>query len=230
MSIQSIGQPLHATAVTSHAHGEVQSSSGQNKVHHNLASHYTSLGLGSRVQPGKVLNTSLKWLTLSAPARKIGIAIQGGHDSHALSVKGKARYWTGALIKGLANITGGVSSVASGAVAAGAAGVKNLGESAARLVASSSLGLAGAVMKGASHLPLGMSERLQQGSQQALSAAKEVLKPAFVAKAEQEPLTVEGARAVMDAAQLARVSCSSSYREMPSRHAGGHSTLYSGTA
>ncbi|HCT5132478.1 TPA: phospholipase, partial [Aeromonas hydrophila] len=107
MSIQSIGQPLHATAVTSHAHGEVQSPSGQNKVHHNLASHYTSIGLGSRIQPGKVLNTSLKWLTLSAPARKIGIAIQGGHDSHAQSVKGKARYWTGALIKGLANITGG---------------------------------------------------------------------------------------------------------------------------
>lgn len=223
MSIQSIGQPMHATAVTSHAHGEVQGSSGQNKVHHNLASHYTSLGLGSRVQPGKVLNTSLKWLTLSAPARKIGIAIQGGHDSHAQSVKGKARYWTGALIKGLANITGGVSSVASGAVAAGAAGVKNLGESAARLVAFSSLGLAGAVMKGASHLPLGMSERLQQGSQQALSAAKEVLKPAFVAKAEQEPLTAEGARAVMDAAQLARVSCSSSYREIPAGY--HHATL-----
>lgn len=124
MSIQNIGQPLHTTTVTSHAHGEVQTSSRQSKVHHNLASHYTSLGFGSRVQPGKVLNTSLKWLTLSAPARKIGIAIQGGHDSHAQSVKGKARYWTGALIKGLANITGGVSSVASGVVTAGAAGVK----------------------------------------------------------------------------------------------------------
>lgn len=148
MSIQSIGQPQRATAVASHEHGEVQSSSRQHSVHHNLASHYTSIGFGSRVQPGKVLNTSLKWLTLSAPARKIGIAIQGGHDSHAQSAKGKARYWTGAIIKGLANITGGVSSVASGAVTAGVAGVKNLGESAARLVASSSLGLAGSVMKG----------------------------------------------------------------------------------
>lgn len=223
MSIQSIGQPQRATAVASHEHGEVQSSSRQHTVHHNLASHYTSLGFGSRVQPGKVLNTSLKWLTLSAPARKIGIAIQGGHDSHAQSAKGKARYWTGAIIKGLANITGGVSSVASGAVTAGVAGVKNLGESAARLVASSSLGLAGSVMKGVSHLPFGMSDRLQQGSQQALSAAKGIIKPTFVAKAQQEPLTAEGARAVMDAAQLARVSCSSSYREMPAGYS--HATL-----
>ncbi|WP_242689554.1 hypothetical protein [Photorhabdus cinerea] len=76
-------------------------------------------GLGTQVSPGKVLTTTLKYLTLNASARRIGTAIQRGHDSHAQSAKGKARYWTVAIIKGLANIMGGASSVISGAISGG---------------------------------------------------------------------------------------------------------------
>ncbi|MCC8373554.1 phospholipase [Photorhabdus sp. HUG-39] len=225
MSIQGIGHTPSATALAPLSNGEVQTPSRNNNVHHHLASHYTSTGLGTQVSPGKVMTTTLKYLTLSAPARKIGTAIQGGHDSHAQSAKGKARYWTGAIIKGLANITGGASSVTSGAISVGVTGVKNLAESTGRLLASSALGLAGAGAKGVSHLPLGASDRLQAGTraEQLLNSAKVIAKPAFVAKAEQEPLNAVGAKAVMDAAQLARISCSSSYRDMPASYS--HATL-----
>ncbi|NRN27937.1 lipase family protein [Photorhabdus heterorhabditis] len=194
-------------------------------VHHHLASHYTSTGLDTKVSLGKVLTTTLKYLTLNAPARRIGTAIQRGYDSHAQSAKGKARYWTGAIIKGLANIMGGASSVISGAISVGVAGVKNLAEFTGRLLVSSALGLAGAVMKGISYLPPGVSDRLQASmrAEKWLNTAKVFIKPAFVAKAEQEPLNVAEARAVMDTARLARISCSSSYRDMPTGYS--HATL-----
>ena len=94
--------------------------------HRNFVSYYTSLHLNSNITLGKVLNTTLRCITLSALARKIGKAIQGGYDSHADTQSGKARYWTGAAVKGLANVTGGVCGAVSGLVTATTAGVANL--------------------------------------------------------------------------------------------------------
>lgn len=205
-------------AVSSHLHGEVQTPAPKSSsVHNNLASHYTSLGTSSKVTVGKGLTTTLKWLTLSAPARKLGNAIQGGNDSHAPSTKGKARYWTGAVIKGLANITGGASSVVSGVVSVTASAISNLADAAIRLVKASRLGLAAGGAKAMSKMPIASSDRLNANNhaKELWQAAKAEITPSFVQKAKQETLTPEGARQVVDAAQLARVSCSSSYREMP---------------
>ena len=201
------------------SHGEVQTPSGRNaSVNKNLASHYTSLvGVSSSLTVGKSLNTTLKWATLSAPARKIGNEIQGGYDSHAGTKLGKARYWTGAVFKGLANITGGASSATSGVASVSVAAISNLGDVMQRLKKGAELSLQGSAEKVLSHVPRGQGERWgsSEYAKQIFQQAKATLKPSYVQKAQQETLTVQGADAVTDAAKLARVSASSQYREMP---------------
>ena len=204
-----------AMAPSSLSHGEIQATSKETfSVNKNLAYHYTSLGSSSGITIGKSLNMTLKWLTLSAPASQLGNAIQGGYDSQAPTTFGKARYWTGAAIKGLANITGSVCSLTSATVSTGVSLITNLGDVAQRLVKASVLGLAA----GAEYL-LSSSNRANQRLEQ----ARAIITPSFIQRAQQEPLTLEGARAVNDAAKLARISGSSKYREMPENHR--HATI-----
>ena len=87
--------------------------------------HYTSWGTNHSL--GTLTTTTLKMLTLSTPARWVGAKIQGGHDSGA-------RYWAGAMVKGLANITSAVAGLVGGTVSLGESVVSNLGGAALRLL------------------------------------------------------------------------------------------------
>lgn len=87
--------------------------------------HYTSWGTNHSL--GSLTTTALKMLTLSTPARWVGAKIQGGHDSGA-------RYWAGAMVKGLANITSAVAGFVGGTISWGEAVVSNLGGAALRLL------------------------------------------------------------------------------------------------
>ena len=87
--------------------------------------HYTSWGTNHSL--GSLTTSTLKMLTLSTPARWVGAKIQGGHDSGA-------RYWVGALVKGLANITSGIAGLVGGTVSWGEGVVSNLGGATLRLL------------------------------------------------------------------------------------------------
>jgi hypothetical protein len=86
--------------------------------------HYTSWG--SNHSLGSLTTSALKVLTLSTAARWAGAKIQDGHSTGA-------RYWAGAMVKGLANITSGVAGLVGGAISWGEAVVSNLGNAALHL-------------------------------------------------------------------------------------------------
>lgn len=210
-------QATHLTGMANlgHDHGHIQArGNGESRVHERLGYHFTSTGFTPKgLSPSKLLNTALKWLTLSAPARKMGEAIQGGHDSQATTGMGKARYATGALIKGLANITGGVAGIVSGAVATGVSITTNLVGGVFRLAAGACIGLGAAVAKGLA-LVSGSAE-LHSTAGNWASNALDIITPSAIKKGEQTTLSQEGAQNILDRAQLCRVCSSSEYRNLP---------------
>jgi hypothetical protein len=184
-----------------HDRGHIQhTGANPNGVHRNLGYHYTSTGYTpGGLSPSRLLNTTLRWVTLSTPFSKLGNAIQGGYDSQATTTSGKARYWTGAIIKGFANITGGAAGLVSGTVATGTAMTTNIVGGLGRVVAGSVIGLGGLIAN----------------KQEWKSKALDLMRTSLIRKNEQTPLNAEGAENVMDQAQLARITSSSSYRRMP---------------
>jgi hypothetical protein len=184
-----------------HDRGHIQQAGASpGGVHRNLGYHYTSTGFTPfGVSPSRMLNTTLRWVTLSAPFTKLGNAIQGGHDAKAATASGKARYWTGAIIKGCANITAGAAGVASGAVATGTSLAANVVGGLGRVVVGSFVGLAGLV----------------SGKSEWKKTALDLFKFSFVNKGTQTPLDAEGAESIRSQAQLARITSSTSYRDMP---------------
>ncbi|WP_395685054.1 hypothetical protein [Caenimonas koreensis] len=92
---------------------------------------------GSRLSLGSVLNTTLRYLTLSEPARRFGNWVQRGHDSGA-------RYAAGAVIKGLASVTGGASAIVASTVTVAETIVSNVVNISARAIGGLTLALAGA--------------------------------------------------------------------------------------
>jgi hypothetical protein len=202
---------LAGTGNLGHDHGHIQArGNGESKVHERLGYHYTSNGFTPKgLSPSKLLNTGLKWATLSAPARKLGQAIQGGHDAKAASASGKARYAAGALIKGLANITGGVAGIVSGAAVVGVLLVGGV----LRLGAGACVGLGAAVVKGAA-LATG-SEGLHATAGNWASKALDIITPSALRKGEQTTLSQEGAKNIVDRAQLCRICSSTEYRNLP---------------
>lgn len=184
-----------------HDRGHIQEAGATEKgVHRNLGYHYTSTGYTpGGLSPSRLLNTTLRWVTLSTPFSKLGNAIQGGYDSQATTTSGKARYWTGAIIKGFANITGGAAGLVSGTVATGTAMTTNIVGGLGRVVAGAIVGLGGVFAN----------------KQEWKSKALDLMKTSFLRKNEQTPLNAEGAKNVMDQAQLARITSSTSYRRMP---------------
>jgi hypothetical protein len=169
-------------------------------VHRNLGYHYTSTGFTPfGLSPSRMLNTTLRWVTLSTPFSKLGNAIQGGYDSKAATTSGKARYWTGAIIKGCANITGGAAGLVSGTLATGTAMTTNIVGGLGRVVAGSFVGLAGLV----------------SGKSELKKTALDLFKFSFINKGTQTPLDAEGAASIRSQAQLARITSSTSYRDMP---------------
>ncbi|WP_053076773.1 hypothetical protein [Caenimonas sp. SL110] len=95
---------------------------------------------GSRFSVGSVLNQALRYLTLSEPARKFGNWVQRGHDSGV-------QYAAGAVIKGLASITGAASAVVASVVTVAETIVANVVGTTLRIVGSAALGLAGVSAK-----------------------------------------------------------------------------------
>jgi hypothetical protein len=161
----------------------------------SLGFHYTSWGL--RHSLGSLTTTALKHLTLSAPAREIGIMIQGGHDSGL-------RYWAGAAVKGLASITGAAAGVVGGAVSVGEAVVSNLGGAALRLLGAGALGVAGAVAKGVGLL--GSPSADHAGTVMLRTARDLATGISFLRKGEQTAVPPGAARRVAPLAMLARIS------------------------
>jgi hypothetical protein len=184
-----------------HDRGHIQKAGATEKgVHRNLGYHYTSTGYTpGGLSPSRLLNSTLRWVTLSTPFSKLGNAIQGGYDSQATATSGKARYWTGAIIKGCANITGGAAGLVSGTLATGTAITTNIVGGLGRGVAGSFVGLGGWIAN----------------KQEWKSKALDLMRTSFIRKNEQTPLNAKGAENVMDRAQLARITSSTSYREMP---------------
>lgn len=193
--------PARILTEVPHDRGHIQQAGASSGgVHRNLGYHYTSTGFTPfGLSPSRMLNTTLRWVTLSAPFTKLGNAIQGGYDSKAATNSGKALYWTGAIIKGCANITAGAAGVASGAVATGTSLAANVVGGLGRLVVGSFVGLAGLV----------------SGKSELKKTALDLLKFSFVNKGSQTPLDAEGAEKVMAQAKIARITSSTSYRELP---------------
>ena len=193
--------PARILTEAPHDRGHIQQAGASpGGVHRNLGYHYTSTGftpLG--LSPSRMLNTTLRWVTLSAPFTKLGNAIQGGYDAKAATASGEARYWTGAIIKGCANITAGAAGVASGAVATGTSLAANVVGGLGRVVVGSFVGLAGLV----------------SGKSELKKTALDLFKFSFVNKGTQTPLDAEGAESIRSQAQLARITSSTSYRQMP---------------
>ncbi len=95
---------------------------------------------GSRYSLGSVLNQTLRYLTLSEPARQFGNWVQHGHDRGL-------QYAVGATIKGLATITGGASAVVASVVTVAETIVANVVGTALRLFGGGALAVAGAGAK-----------------------------------------------------------------------------------
>jgi len=87
-------------------HGPTPAGNAADQAAH-FVGRYTSWG--SRYSAGALVNTGLRWLTLSEPARRVGNWVQHGHATGAL-------YAGGAVIKGLASITGAASGLVASAV------------------------------------------------------------------------------------------------------------------
>lgn len=168
----------------------------------NLGFHYTSWGTNHSL--GSLTTTALKWLTLSTPARAVGEAIQGGRDSGL-------RYWAGAAVKGLANITGGVAGIAGGAVSVAETVVSNLGGTTLRLLGSIGLGFIG----GGAKLAGLLNQSADKAGDQLLSKAAALAGGiSFLTKGEQTPLGTEGAAAVLPHALMARIGATTRAHEL----------------
>lgn len=159
-----------------------------------LGFQYTSWGTNHSL--GSVVNTALRYLTLSTPARAVGNWVQGGRDSGV-------RYVAGAAIKGLASITGAVAGVASGVVSLAESIVANVGEAVLRLTGAGALAVAGSAAKLAGIA----SKKVDVSGDKLLGTAKDLaIGISFLSKGRQEPVsTLQVARAA-ELATLARIT------------------------
>jgi pimeloyl-ACP methyl ester carboxylesterase len=168
----------------------------------SLGFNYTSWGTNHSL--GSLTTTALKVLTLSMPARALGEVIQGGHDSGS-------RYWAGAMVKGLANITGGIAGIAGGAVSMAEAVVSNLAGATLRLIGAGALGLVGL---GAKAVGL-VSKTANDDGNHILGKAKALATGiSFLNKGEQRPLDVAGATTVLPHALMARIGATTRAHEL----------------
>jgi len=159
-----------------------------------LGRQYTAWGTNHSL--GTVVNTALRYLTLSTPARALGNWIQGGRDSGV-------RYAAGAVIKGLANITGAAAGVAGGVVSLGESIVSNVGEATLRLAGAGALGLAGSAVKLVGVASVKADARGTEILNSAKSLATNI---SFLSKGRQELLSPVKAARVSELAALARIT------------------------
>ena len=183
------------TAGSSPIRGQADSSTS---IHRNLGRDYTSWGTNQSL--GSLTTTALKWLSLSTPAHLVADKIQGGRDAGA-------RYWAGAAVHGLANITGGAAKLIGGTVSFAENLVTNLASATLRALDAGFLGIAGALMRAAGNEESGNA--LLADAKQSISGIS------FLAKGEQRPLDAARAAAFQPHATLARISSSSKEFALP---------------
>ncbi|MES2787154.1 MAG: hypothetical protein V4684_16935 [Pseudomonadota bacterium] len=152
---------------------------------------------GSRFSVGSVLNQTLRYLTLSEPARKLGNWVQRGHDSGA-------QYAAGAVIKGLASITGAASAVVASVVTVAETMVVNVVGTTLRLFGGGALALAGASAK-----LVGLaSPSANRAGDRIVGTAKGLVKGISLVNntAQQQPIPPHMMARARDMARLARIT------------------------
>ncbi|MES2634337.1 MAG: hypothetical protein V4669_15300 [Pseudomonadota bacterium] len=152
---------------------------------------------GSRFSVGSVLNQALRYVTLSEPARRFGSWVQGGHDSGL-------QYTAGAVIKGLASITGAASAIVASAVTVAETLVVNVVGATLRMVGGGALGVAGASAKLAGLV----SPSASRAGDRIVSTAKGLVKGISLVNntAQQQPIPPRMLSRARDLARLARIT------------------------
>lgn len=155
-----------------------------NSRFNSLGSQYTTWGVSVKVGKvrisslGQALGGMLRWAVLSAPAHALGSYMQKGHVSTDWT------YRMGRVIKGCANLTGGIVSAAGGVVTVGESVVANIGSAVLRTIAATVMATGAGTFKLAglaSHRADAIGDRL-------LSTAKEVARFSWLFKGRQQPL------------------------------------------